>query len=78
MLNYSVQYAVKLCLEIDKKMSMLNYFRKIDTVPSDKNEGLNELLGPTVLKKVNSEMRKIDLTPESSSNIFMYRKLVSR
>ena len=43
-----------------KKMSILNYFRKIDSVPSDKNEGLNELLRPKVLKEVNSEMRKVE------------------
>ena len=43
-------------------MSILNYFRKIDSVPSDTNEGLNELLGPKVpvLKEVNSEMRKVE------------------
>lgn len=48
-------------------MSILNYFRKKDVVPSDNNEALQELLGSPVLKEVNSEMRKtLTETPGTS------------
>ena len=42
-------------------MSILNYFRKIDKVPSDNNEGLKELLGRNVLKEANAELRRVIL-----------------
>ena len=45
-------------------MSILNYFRKIDKVPSDNDEGLKELLGPNVLKEANLELRRIIDSPE--------------
>ena len=45
-------------------MSILNYFRKIDKVPSDNDEGLKELLGPNVLKEVNAELRRVIDSPE--------------
>ena len=45
-------------------MSTLNYFRKIDNVPSDNDEGLKELLGPTVLKEANVEIKRVIDSPE--------------
>ena len=45
-------------------MSILNYFRKIDKVPSDNDEGLKVLLGPNVLKEANAELRRIIDSPE--------------
>ena len=45
-------------------MSILNYFRKIYKVPSDNDEGLNELLGPNVLKEANEEVRRVIDSPE--------------
>ena len=45
-------------------MSILNYFRKIDKVPSDNDEGLKELLGPNVLKEANAELRRVIDSPE--------------
>ena len=38
-------------------MSILNYFRKIDKLPSDNDEGLKGLLGPHVLKEANAELK---------------------
>ena len=38
-------------------MRILNYFRKIDKVPSDNDEGLKELLESNVLKEANTELR---------------------
>ena len=45
-------------------MSILNYFRKIDKVPSDNDEGLKELLGPNVLKEANAEFKRDIDSPE--------------
>ena len=45
-------------------MSILNFFRKIDKVPSDNDEGLKELLGPNVLKEANAEVRRVIDSPE--------------
>ena len=45
-------------------MSILNYFRKIDQVPSDNDEGLKELVGPNVLKEANVELRSVIDSPE--------------
>ena len=45
-------------------MRILNYFRKIDQVPSDNDEGLKELLGPHVLKQANTELRRVIDSPE--------------
>ena len=45
-------------------MSILNYFRKIDKVPSDNDEGLKDLLGPNVLKEAYVELRRVIDSPE--------------
>ena len=45
-------------------MSILNYFRKIDKVPSDNDKGLKELLGPNILKEANAESRRVIDSPE--------------
>jgi hypothetical protein len=52
-------------------MSILTIFGKKEPVPSDGDEGLRELLDPTVFKEVNSEIRRTITdtfgTPETSS-----------
>ena len=45
-------------------MSIMNYFHKIDKVPSDNDEGLKELLEPNVLKEANAECRRVIDSPE--------------
>ena len=45
-------------------MRIMNYFRKIDKVPSDNNEGLKELLGQKVLKEAKAEIRRVIDSPE--------------
>ena len=45
-------------------MRILNYFRKIDKVPSDNDEGLKEVLGPNVLKEANLELSRVIDSPE--------------
>ena len=45
-------------------MRILNYFRNIDKVHSDNDEGLKELLGPNVLKEANAELRRVIDSPE--------------
>ena len=44
-------------------MRILNYFRKIDKVPSDNDEGLKELLESNVLKEANAELRRVIDSP---------------
>ena len=45
-------------------MSILNYFRKIDEVPSNNDEELKELLGVNVLKVANTALRRVVDSPE--------------
>ena len=45
-------------------MSILNYFRKIDKVPSNNDEELKELLGLNVLKVANTTLRRVVDSPE--------------
>ena len=53
-------------------MSILNYFRKIDKVPSDNDEGLKELLGPNVLKEANAELRRVTDSPEPGCSLGLH------
>ena len=46
-------------------MSILNYFRKIDKVPSNNDEELKELLGLNVLKVANTTLRRVVDSPEA-------------
>ena len=45
-------------------MSILNYFLKIDKVPSNNDEELKELLGLNVLKVANTTLRRVVDSPE--------------
>ena len=55
-------------MHIIKLESILNYFRKIDKVPSNNDEELKELLGPNVLKVANAS-----LTLSQTTNFRLFR-----
>ena len=55
-------------MHIIKLESILNYFRKIDKVPSNNDEELKGLLGPNVLKVANAS-----LTLSQTTNFRLFR-----